>query len=160
MTFNQILPHLLKGKFVRRKGWYQHSKIQFVEHQKFIQLSSDLGKRNWSPYQEDFTAKDWEIVNETQDKSAAPSVSAVSSPVKRTLPEAARELWEDFQHGGVIGVVSVGVQTHPGEILVYTKGGKTRPGVPSHWRGYPVRIVRSSIVSPAFVGRLFRTLVG
>jgi hypothetical protein len=62
MTFNQILPYLLRGEAVRRKGWYRNSQIEFIEHMKFVQLSSDFGKKAWNPYQEDFAAKDWEIV--------------------------------------------------------------------------------------------------
>lgn len=68
MTFNQILPHLLKGELVRRRGWYRHSRIQFIDHLKFVQLSSDLGKTNWSPYRDDFTAGDWEVVEDTPEK--------------------------------------------------------------------------------------------
>jgi hypothetical protein len=53
---------------VHRKSWYRHSRIQFIDRFKFVQLSSDLGKTNWSPYRDDFTANDWEVIESDSDK--------------------------------------------------------------------------------------------
>jgi hypothetical protein len=63
MTFNKILLHLLKGKVVQRKSWRKNSRIQFTD-QRFVILSSDLGSKRWCPYCDDFTAQDWEVVED------------------------------------------------------------------------------------------------
>ncbi|SCA54832.1 conserved hypothetical protein [Candidatus Terasakiella magnetica] len=68
MTFDKILPLLLKGEEVSRAGWSETMKLFIDENTIYQQemMATYTASRFWIPSQYDLMSDDWKVVDACQ----------------------------------------------------------------------------------------------